>query len=381
MVSPAHERGTPALPWRDIARWALLGTIVICLWVFIDVQRSGRNALNFIQPGADGPSARVFREDFPEVQLPSGLGLDGQQFYAIARNPTHPMEVAPLLDRPRYRLQRPLLAWFAWLLHPTGGGYGLVAAFVIVGVAAIFAGALATGALAVLLGGRPWLAAVFALTPGAWFSLRASGADALALALALAAVALAHRARLLPAIVCAIGAVLAKEVIIVVIVGWAMWRRSRAAFIFAVTPAVVVILWLLALRVIIPSSDEHIGELVAPFVGWRDALAHQWWHRHELVGMATAIASATVGTAALVRRGFSHPLGWSIALSLLLAAVSNGDVIGNNYGSTRSMMPVLVLGIVTLATPGHPVRVDSSSGHIATGMVGPGRGSTGESKR
>src|SRR5437899_4806830 len=171
MVSPAGDADVRRSPRKEILQWALLGTLLICIWVFVDVHRSGDNPLNFIQPSEQGPSVAAFHQDFPSQELPSGLGLDGQQFYAIARNPWHPTEVARLLDRPRYRLQRPLLAWSAWLLQPTGGGYGLAWAFVFIGLIAIFAGSVATGALAVQLGGRPWLAMTFALTPGAWFSL------------------------------------------------------------------------------------------------------------------------------------------------------------------------------------------------------------------
>jgi hypothetical protein len=265
-------------------------------------------------------------------------------------------------------------------VHPTGGGYGLVWAFVGVGIAAIFLGAMATGALAVQLGGKPWLAAAFAATPGAWFSLRASVADALALALAIAALALSQRQRWRAAIVCGVGAVLAKEVIIVVLAGWAWRRRSRRAVALVAIPAAVAVAWWIALRLIIPSGHEQIGELVAPLVGWHDAWVVQWSHGQQLVGMAAAVGSVAVGIAALVRRGMAHPLGWTITGSLALAALSNGDVIGNNYGSTRALMPVLVLGIVVLFTSGQPVLTETSPAQIPTGMVGPGRGSTGASK-
>ena len=368
------------LPWRDLMTWALLGTIVISVWVLFDVERSGRNVLNFIQPGENGPSVRIFHEDFPTVELPKGLGLDGQQFYAIARNPTHPTEVAPLLDRPRYRLQRPLLSWLGWALHPTGGGDGLVIALIFVGVAAIFLGALATGALAVQLGGQAWMAVFFAITPGAWFSLRATVADALALALAIGAILLFHRARCRWAMACAIGAVLAKEVILVVLIGWALWHRSRRAWMLAVVPAAVALAWWVALRVMLPGK-EQIGELVAPGVGWRDAWIDLWSHGQQRVGMAAAIASVVIAIAALVRRGLKHPLGWAILANFGLALIDNGDVIGNNYGSTRSLMPLLVLGLVALFTPGQPVRRDTSPEQTPTGIVGPGRVSTGPSNR
>jgi hypothetical protein len=329
----------------------LLGTLLISIWVFVDVHRSGDNALNFIQPAEQGPSVAAFHHDFPTQELPSGLGLDGQQFYAIARNPWHPTEVAPLLDRPRYRLQRPLLAWSAWLLQPTGGGYGLAWAFVLVGLIAIFAGSVATGALAVQLGGRPWLALAFALTPGAWFSLRASVADALALALAIAALALAQSGRARAAVACGIAAVLAKEVILVVLIGWAISRRRRDDYLLAVIPAAVAAAWFVALRIMLP-GQEQVGELAAPFVGWRDAWLDLWRYGQQLWGFTSAVGSIIVGVAALIRRGLRHPLGWAIVLSMAIGVLSNGNVIGNNYGSTRSLMPVLVLGLVAFFTPG-----------------------------
>jgi hypothetical protein len=81
----------------------------------------------------------------------------------------------------------------------------------------------------------------FAITPGAWFSLRASVADALALALAIAALALAHRQRWTGSVLCGVAAVLTKEVIIVVLAGWVLWKwlatKSRKALLLVVVPA------------------------------------------------------------------------------------------------------------------------------------------------
>src|SRR5262249_62011901 len=110
-----------------------------------------------------------------------------------------------------------------------------------------------------------------AIPPGAWFSLRASVADALALALVIAALALAHRERWAAAVVCGVLAVLAKEVIIVVLAGWVLWKwlssRSRTALLLVAVPAAVAAGGWIALRVMLP-GHEQIGELVAPFLGW-----------------------------------------------------------------------------------------------------------------
>ena len=102
---------------------------------------------------------------------------------------------SPDLDRPRYRLQRPLLPWLAWAVHPSGGGVGLVYAFLLVGFAALVVGGVSLGAISVTLGGRAWPALAFPLLPGGYVCLRISVADTLSVALALLAIALALRSR------------------------------------------------------------------------------------------------------------------------------------------------------------------------------------------
>ena len=170
-------------------------TLCMSAYVLLHVAQSSANPLDFIQPGADGPSAEVIRADFPDDELPAGVGLDGQQYYVVARDPMHVRDNADHLDRPRYRMQRPVFPLLAWALHPMGGGTGLIVAFVVVGIVALFVGCVATGALSTALGGPPWAAAFFAATPGAFWSLRVTVADTLALALASVRVAFAARSR------------------------------------------------------------------------------------------------------------------------------------------------------------------------------------------
>ena len=186
----------PPLPVRRLLVLALAGSFAVLLLVLVDVDRFGGNPVSLVQPGSDGPSAEVFARDFPETELPDGTGHDGQQFYAIARQPMHLKEVAPDLDRPRYRLQRPLLPWLAWAVHPGGGGVGLVYAFLLVGLGALVVGGMSLGAISVTLGGRAWPALAFPLLPGGYVCLRISVADTLSVALALLAIALALRSRL-----------------------------------------------------------------------------------------------------------------------------------------------------------------------------------------
>jgi len=216
VVGPRH-----ATPWKRIVHLALLGTLTMALIVLWDVNRTGAHPANLLQGGTDGPAAALLHDDFPGLEFPNGLGLDGQQYYAMARNPLHLDDAAASLDRPAYRWQRPLFPWLARVVHPAGGGgSGLVAAFFVIGLAALFAGGVAAGALSTALGGRPWPAAVFPLLPGAYMSLRVTMADSLALALVLVALALSVHRRAGLAIAVGCLAALTRETAVIVLIGW-----------------------------------------------------------------------------------------------------------------------------------------------------------------
>ena len=99
-----HDPATCAIPWQEIGRWTAIGVLLLLAWVMVDVARyGGSNPVSLIQPGTEGPSAEVVARDFPEVEPPAGSGLDGQQYYAIARDPLHLDRTADQLDNPRYR--------------------------------------------------------------------------------------------------------------------------------------------------------------------------------------------------------------------------------------------------------------------------------------
>jgi hypothetical protein len=346
---PLHRR-TP-LPWPAIVRFAALATLCMTAYVLLHVAQSSSNPLDFIQPGADGPSAAVIRTDFPGDELPDGLGLDGQQFYAVARDPFHVRDNAAYLDRPRYRMQRPVYPMLAWALHPTGGGTGLVVAFVIVGIAALFVGSLATGALSTALGGPPWAAAFFAVTPGAFWSLRVSVADALALALALSALAFAARLHSRRAVACAIVAVLTKEVALLLLVGWWLSNRSRRAAVMAGAAVASMAAWAIALRAVLPPDRAGVHEFGAPFVGLMRAASRFWFDHQELWGCVSAVGALVLAAIALAVYRLRHPLSGVLVVLVAFSSIMNSNVIGLNFGATRSMMPLLVLAALCLATP------------------------------
>jgi hypothetical protein len=367
-------------PWSELIRWSLVGTLACVTLVLIDVDRyGGNNPLSWIQPGELGPSAAVFEEDFPGDPILESVGLDGQQFYAIARQPMHLDDVAEALDRPRYRLQRPLLSWLAWTLHPFGGGMGLVYAFFLVGIAAVAVGCFGTGLLTHRLGGSPKWAFLFGLLPGTYWSLRVTVADALAVGLALLAVALAIDGRRASGAVGAL-AVLARETSILVLVGWALHDRSRRALWLVVPALVVAGSWALWLRIALPPDPAGVGEVVLPFTGWWAAMTERWSEGQHLVGMASSVGAVAAAGLMLWLRGVRHPLAPAVLLQLAATLFMSGDVIGNNFGGTRSTMALLILAAVGLVTPQRELNLLPGP-HGAAGIVGPGVGSGGASNR
>ncbi len=361
---------------RAVRRWALIGTAVLVLLVLMDVQRLGGNPLGLVQPGAEGPAVAVFHEDFPDVELPDGMGLDGQMAYAIARDPIPVDAAADHLDRPRYRLQRPLLPFLAATLHPTGGGMGLVWALFAVGLAGVAAAAVGAGSLSVRWGGPAWVGAVVAVLPGCFMSLRVTTSDALGMGLALLAVALAARGRHGVAVALGVAAVLAKEPAWLVLAGWALAHRTRRDAALAVVPAVVAGAWMLTLRLTISGTESLNGDIGLPFVGLVRAATDLWADGQESWGLVGITSSLVVGTLAIVRRGLRHPLGWAIALNLTYVVVAGSNPLGTSFGGTRTGLALTALGVIALATPhappvGRGSRADGAAPSVDAGAPTP----------
>lgn len=340
----------PSLPWRSLAILSLVGTVGVVVLVLIDLaEHGGRNPVSLIQAGATGPSRSVVETDFPTVVLPHGLGHDGQQFYAIARSPMHLHEVAQHLDRPRYRLQRPLLPWMAWTLHPGGGGPGLIWAMFGINVAALFLGGLAAGALSVSWYGPRWIAALVPLLPVGYVSLRISVADSLALGLVLCAVLADVRGRTTLALLVAGAAVLSKESILVVLIGWALSQRTRSANAIAIVSGAVVVAWWLALHALVPAGASSVIEFGAPFGGLLDSW-QRWSTGDQLWAGASVIGAVFAAVVALtLRRG--HPLTGVIWLSMLFLVPLNFSVLGLDLNGTRVVGPLAVAALLALSTP------------------------------
>jgi hypothetical protein len=346
-----------------VVTWAGLGVAVAFVLLLLDVRASGEGITRLIRPGTEGPSIALVREDFPSAAVPDGVGLDGQQFYAIARNPWHPDEVAPHLTEPRYRYGRPLYPLLAWALHPVGGGRGLVLALVGVNLAAGLLGGVALGWVAARVGAPAWLALLYPLLPGTLLSTFASTADALAVALALVTVAAALHRRLGVAVIAAVLAVLARETtalvpLALVLAGrpWQRpWRRPwrwRREWWVLVAPAVVLVAWLVVVRLVVPGGNEAPEQLGPPLAGLVDAVRARWLHGKELIGMASTVTALVVGVTVLFRRLAPVELRLVVAVQLAFLILCSGDVLGNDFGGTRSTLTLLAVAIPALVAKG-----------------------------
>jgi hypothetical protein len=319
---------------------------------------------NILQPGDELLSGRVAARDLG-IDPIDGLGHDGQQNYLIARSPTDAGLLRAGLDRPLYRIQRPMLPALAWLLHPTGGGRGLAAAFLVVGIGTWIGGAVAMRCVARSFGAPTWLGGLYPLLPGAWIATRITVSDGLMMALVLAALAASLRGRGRAACLAAIGAVLAKESAVLIFLGLWMWRRDRARAALVVAPLVVAGAWAVAVRLYIGGADPKLREFAPPLSGYAKAITGWMEGGHRFALLCTVTTLAVVLLVLWRRR--DHPLRWSIALQIPLLITLDRNVIGLDFNAPRALLPCMTLGVLALATP-HMSRTSRSQQDAGAGL-------------
>jgi len=340
----------PSLPWKALIVLALVGTALGTGLALLDLSRTQDTNGGLIHTGPAGPAAALMARELPQEPQFSKGEHDGPMYYAIARSPTDLATASQSLDRPRYRLQHPLLSWVAWAIHPSGGGMALVWSFFAVTVVAIFIGSLSMGALSCTLRGPPYLALLFGILPGAVMSLRISVADALGVSLLLLALLLSLRNHTVWSVVVACAAVLAKEPMILGLIGFALWRRDRAGIAVAVAPIAVMGAWALYLANTVAAGGDRIMEFGVPFVGIGSAV-RTWVTGNDAYAMLSVVPALVIGVYGLAKRGLAHPLVLALGLQLAFMLLLTRDVIGFERNGTRMSLPVLALGIVVLATP------------------------------
>ncbi len=360
------------LPWRDLVLVAALasGLAVAATLAELSITRETNGWL--VHSGPNGPAAALMREDLPDEPQFARGEHDGPMFYAIAANAFDLQLASRSLDRPQYRLQRPLYPWLSRVLYPPGHGAALVWSMFLVGTAGVFLGALSMGSLAWMLGARPIWGLAFGLLPGTLMTLRISAADTLSTGLLLAAFAMALRGRR-SCILIAVLAVLSKETALVSLAGFALWRRDRQGALFAAVPAAVAVAWGVFLRFAVPAGQGSLLDVTVPFAGLIDS-ARLWLAGDNLLTLVCVPLGIVLALVGSFRAGLGHPLSWPALANLLLVAIFNLDVVGLDRNGTRTVLPLLAFGIVLSATASSARRRLSQNTYFTATRLLPTRG-------
>jgi hypothetical protein len=117
------------------------------------------------------------------------------------------------------------------------------------------------------------------------------------------------------------------------------------------TAVAAMAVWALTLRALLPPDPAGVNEFSAPFVGLVRAASKHWLDRQELWGGASAVAALALGVVALAVHRLRHPLSGVLVVLIAFSSIMNSNVIGLNFGATRSMMGLLVVAVVCLVTP------------------------------
>jgi hypothetical protein len=332
---------------------SLLGTIAAAGSILYLNLKVDHDVVSLITPGRGSAAAQIIHHDIPDYQLQPGVGHDGQSFYAIAREPMHLQDAAKWLDRPRYRLQRIMYPLLVWTTYPFGGGRGLVISQWLWAVFGVFLTGVAAALLAQSLGASERavtrLALLVPLLPAALATLDLSVADELALGFALLAVALDSMKRRRSAVAFAVLAVLTKEVMLLIFLGWAIYRGRATLLRLVAIPAAFAFTWWAILHVWFAGAHDRIEEF-APGTGLYESIK-LWVGGHNVYACMTVIAGVVLGVLALMRRGWRSPLGPAVAIQLALVPVLHQRVLAGDWNGTRATAPLLLLSIIALSIP------------------------------
>ena len=190
----------------------------------------------------------------------------------------------------------------------------------------------------------------FPLLIGSFISLRITTPDPLAVALALWALWFGLRARLVPAILFGVAAVLTKEVTLLVLIGFALWRRDRDGLLLAGVPAAVAGAWWLWLRYQLPAANLDIVEFVRPLAGWQESVRF-WAKGHEPLGLIGTMLSIVLAVVALVRSRLRHPLGWAVLVNLVIVPFLSASALAPERSGGRTTLALAALALIMVATP------------------------------
>ncbi len=315
----------------------------------------GWDASVFLNIGESSPEVRALAERYlGSVVLLPQLGHDGRFFFVQAIDPwiEDPGSYRAMLDFPAYRARR--LAYPALV-----GVFGLLPVkaipwmMALVNVAGLGLGSWATSRLALRLGCPAWLGLAFVANPGMFNEFFVSGAGIVALALALWGIDAVDRGRWWVAGSVLTGAVLAREVMLLTVVGLAVnaWRaRRRGWWRVAALPVIVWggwAAWVWA-RLGVDTSGARAA-LGWPFIGIAAAV-RGWASAPGIeIGMASVLAAASVVVVVSAVRT-RNLVAWGTVGFALLAPFLSRLVWQQSFDMSRALAPVFTAAVLLVGS-------------------------------
>lgn len=317
-----------------------LAVAIGALWpICMALGFGGPTALLLASSG--GPSYAAVKADLPNAHLVPPPGHDGQQFYAIARNPFAMKANVAYLDGPSRRYRRILFPLLAGMISPANG----VPLIVAMAVVSLIGVALGAWALDLMPGAPWWLAFAMPLNPAVVVALMTSLSDVLATGLILAMFAAAFYRKIALIVVLGVLACLTRETALLAVGTIALWPdirlRERAAI--ALIPTGVLGAWSLYVSSAVGAASQGLwsGEFSWPFVGWADV---PFFH-HMLIPLALCVLIV----AALCVRSTPRSIWLFLAANVVMATML-GPVINFNWtNSVRAIAPAIPLALWVLA--------------------------------
>jgi hypothetical protein len=288
-------------------------------------------------------------------KFPNSYGYDGQLYHYMAHDPFLLRGFQSSLDSPRFRYRRMLMPAAAWLLA-AGQDRFVDAAYVVVGLLAVFLGAWWVALLAREYGRNPAWGLAFLLLPAVTVSLDRMTVDG-ALAAVVAGVAyFLRRGRWGAVVLLCAAAGLVRESGCLLAAGIVVWLLSRREFRRAGLVACSLLptaAWYLYI------SSRTVAEPVdllspIPFVGLVQRVLTPYTYTFTPAINAVATALDYVALAGVVaaivycvrNRGWliGTAEGWmALAFVLLLAMVSTPQVWIDAYAFARGFSPLFLL--------------------------------------
>jgi hypothetical protein len=318
-----------------------------------------------------------------EIPLRNTVGHDGRFFLIQAMDPLFlsPDEHARFLDRPTYRSQRMLYPTLAGLVRPFFGPDGVAWAMAGLNVLAFGVGAWATAVVARQHGAHAVWGLAFPLNPGVLFEMHIDGGGAVAFAAVMVGVAMLHRRETWPVALALTAAVLAREVMLLAVLGIVLARGlgpvRRRWTLFAV-PSAIAALWRVYVEIRLGElpSGTTVQEIGLPFRGFVAAF-ERWVQEPDLsmlVGLFYLVASLIVILRALRLRTV---LELPAAGFAMLAPLLTQFVWLKFFDISRALIPIPTFLALSLAVSIFGRTGVGSSEHESIGMASPGLGAHG----